>query len=163
MFGVEMLTNRLDGHLLIVAVGNAVFHAEIVDGVLLTFLDEQFQIALRMEGIQPAWRISQTIDDIGFEAVCVIYNRLHSVSLFKTFGIEFCLMFALDRRDTRSLGFDNSKRKSVAAKQHIVAIAFPLVVGHSFHLNLYARFRGLNSAFDVQHFPSCFFQHQVDV
>ena len=66
------------------AVGDIVLDAEVGYVVSLTLLDEQFQVALGVERIEATRWIAQAVDDIGLEAVCIIYYRLNAVSLFET-------------------------------------------------------------------------------
>ena len=96
MLRVEVLAHALDGHLLVVAVGDAVLHAKVGDVVPLSFLYEQFQVALGVESIEPTGRIAQTVDYIGLKAIGIVNDRSHPISLFEAVGIEFGLVLALD-------------------------------------------------------------------
>ena len=158
-----MLTHGLDSHFLIVAVGDTVLHAEIIDIASLPFLYQQLQVAFGMEGIQSARWVAQTINDVGLETIGVVDDRSCAIPLFQAIGIQFRLVLALDGRNTCSLGFDNSQRQTVAAKEHIVAKAFTLIVRHPLHLHFDASLRRLYGTFMVQHVPPCFLQHQVDI
>ena len=96
MLRVEMLTHALNRHLLIMTVGDIVINAEVGYVMSLAFLDEQFQVALGVERIEASRWIAQTVDDIGLEAISIIYYRPNSVPLFEAHGIEFGLVLALD-------------------------------------------------------------------
>ena len=123
-----MFTDRLDCHLLIVAVGDAVLHAEVVDVVPFTFLDHQFQVALGMESVQPTWRIAQSVYDIGLKAIGVVDDRSSPVTSLQAVGIQFGLVLALDGGCACPLGFDNGKGKSVAPEEHIIAESFSAAI-----------------------------------
>ena len=118
------------------AVSDAVLHAEVGNIVSFSFLYEQFQVALGVESVESTRWITQTINDIGLKAVGIVDDRSHSISLFKAIGIQFCLVFALDGRHACPLGLNDCKRQTIAAEQHIITIAFALIVGHPFHLDL---------------------------
>ena len=163
VLAVEMLTHGLDSHFLIVTVGDTVLHAEIIDIASLPFLYQQLQIAFGMEGIQSARRIAQTINDVGLKTIGVVDDRSCAISFFQAIGIQFRLVLALDGGNACSLGFDNCQGQTVAAKEHIVAKAFTLIVRHPLHLHFDACLRRLYGAFIVQHVPPCFLQHQVDI
>ena len=97
-------------------VGDAVLHTEVGNVVSFSFLYEQFQVALGVESVELTRRITQTVNDIGLKAVCVVYNRLHSISLFKAIGIQFCLVLALDGRNACPLGLNDCKRQTITAE-----------------------------------------------
>ena len=138
MLGIEVFTHRFDRHFLIMAVSDAVLHAEVGNVVSFSFLYEQFQIALGVESEQFAGRVAQPVNDVGLKAVGVVYNRSHPISLLKSIGIQFGLVFALDGRHACPLGLNDCKRQTIAAEQHIITIAFALIVGHPFHLDFNA-------------------------
>ena len=87
MLGIEMLTDGLYRHFLIVSVCNTIFNTEISNVVPFPSLYEQIQIAFRVESLKPAWGIAQTIYYIGLKAVGVIDNRLNTISLFKALSV----------------------------------------------------------------------------
>ena len=95
MLRVEMLTHALYRHLLIMAVGDIVLNAEVGYVVSLAFLDEEFKVALSVERIEPTRGIAQPVDDIGLEAVGIIYYRPYAIALFEAAGIELGLVLAL--------------------------------------------------------------------
>ena len=124
VLAIEMLTDRLDSHLLIVAVGDAVLHTEIRDIVSFPLLYQQLQVAFGVESIQSTRWVAQAIDDVGLKTIRVVDDRSYTVSLFQAVGIQFGLVLTNKRRFTCPLGFHNGKRQSIAAKEYIVAIAF---------------------------------------
>ena len=77
-------------------VGDIVLDAEVGYVMALTFLNQQFQVVLGVERIEPTRWIAQAVDNISLKAVGVIDNRLYTISLIKAFGIEFGLVLALD-------------------------------------------------------------------
>ena len=162
MLLVVMLTHGFDGHLLIVAVGDAVFHGEVCDVLAASFLYQAFQVVGGMETEQGPRRIAQAVDDVGLEAVGVVDDRPDSILFLEAVGIEFGLVFAFERRGCGTLGFNHGQRESVAAKQHIVGIADAFFVRHSVHFDLDTGFEGLHRAFGFEHLPPCLAQHQVD-
>ena len=138
MLGIEVFTHRFNRHFLIMAVGDAVLHAEVGNVVPFSFLYEQFQVALGVESVESTRRITQTINDMGLKAVGVVNNRSHPISLFKAVGIQFGLVFALDGRHARPFGLNHGKGQTITAEQHIIAEALALGIRHTFNLDLYA-------------------------
>ena len=124
MLTIEMLTDRLYRHFLIVAVCYAILNIEIAYITSVSLLNKQLQVVLCMESIQPSWWVAQAINYIGLKTIGVVDNRLYPISLFKAFGIQFCLVFAFYWRYACSLGFNDCKGQSIAAKENIVTLAF---------------------------------------
>ena len=103
MLGIEVLAHRLNRHLLVMAVGDAVLHAEVGDVVPFSFLYEQFQVGLGVESIEATGRIAQSVNDIGLKAIGIVDDRLHPISFLEALGIQFGLVLALDGRNARLL------------------------------------------------------------
>ena len=123
MLAVEMLTDSLYSHLLIVPVSNAVLDAKVAYIVSFSLLNEQFQVALCVESVQPSWWVAQAIYDIGLKTVGVVDDRSCTVFLFQAICVKFGLVLANEGRLACSLGFNDSQGQSIAAKEYIVAVA----------------------------------------
>ena len=163
MLLVEVLTHRLDCHLLICSVGDMVFHREIRNILATALLNHQLQVACRVESKQSAWRITQTIYDVCLKSIGVIYHRSHAILLFQTISIQLCLMLALDWRYRCTLCLNNCKRFTIATKEYIIHITHLVSIWHTLNLNLYARLEWLNCTLCRIDVPSRLTQHQVNV
>ena len=123
---------------------------------------KHLQIFKRMESRNLPLGESEAVNDKVFESVGEIYNRAHTVFPFQTVGIEFGLMLAGCRFHARPFRFDHGKRFSVGSEQHIVGIAYALIVGHPLNFDLDAGLPGLDVALGVEHVPSGFAKQKVD-
>ena len=154
--GIVMLANRLDGHFLIIAVGDVVLYREVRNVLSAPLLNHAFQVVLGMETIESARRIAQSVYHKSLESVGIVNHRTHPVLLFQAIGIQLCLMLALGRRYRSPLGFDYRQWLAVATEQHIVGIAHFVSVRHALQFHFHARLRWLYQSVCVKNFPPCF-------
>ncbi|MDD6253128.1 MAG: hypothetical protein PUA96_03595 [Bacteroidales bacterium] len=151
----------MDGHLLVVPVGDFIIDAEVRDVATAAMLDEKAQILFRVEGVERTGRIAQTVDNESLEAVGVVDDRPDAVLRLQAVCIEFCLVLSDGRVFHCTLGLNHCERLSVGAKEDIIHIADALLVGHSSHLYFDASFAGHNLPFHVQNIPAGVLKHQV--
>ena len=162
VLGVEMLAEPLDRHLLVRAVGNVFLHRHVGYILPLALLMHPYQVFLGVEGIYAAFRVADAVDEPRLVAVCEIDSRADAVFGFEAVGIEACLLFADMRIHARPLGLGHGGRLAVVAEEHIVGVAFTLVVGHSVYFHLHACLGGMLRTVDCENIPSCLAYHEVD-
>ena len=58
MLFVEVVADAVDGHLLVVPVGDFIIDAEVCDVATVAVLDEKAQILFRVEGVERPCRVA---------------------------------------------------------------------------------------------------------
>ena len=163
MLLVIMLADRLDGHLLVMAVGDAILDGKVGDILPSPLLDKALEVLRRMETKELPGRIAQAVDDPGLETVGVIDDRTDAILILQAVGIEFGLMLPLAGRNRRLLRLDDCQRPAVPTEEDIIRIAGPAGTRHPLQFYLDACPQRLDGTFLLHDRPPRFPQHQVDI
>ena len=159
---VEVVADAVDGHLLVVTIGNIIVGSEVRNVATTAVIDDYTQVFFCVEGIERPCRITKAIDDEGLKTISVVDDRANAILGLQAICVEFRLVLAYGRVFHRALSLNDCKRLSVCTEENVVHIANTMLVGHTGHLHLDAGLAGHNLSFHVQHVPSSIFEHQVD-
>ena len=162
MLAVEPFAHGLDGHFLVMAVGNVALHAKVADILAAPLLNQEFQVALGMERIEPPRRVAKTVDNVRLVTVGVIDYRAAAILLFEAVRIKFRLVLALYWRNRRLFRLDYSQREPVRTKKHVIGKTDTLPVRHPFHFDFDTRLRRLHDPLGRKHSPPCLAEHAVN-
>ena len=158
---VEMVADAVDGHLLIITVGDVIIDTEVRDVATVAVFDNKAQVFFRMEGIERSCRIAKTVNYEGLESVGIIDDRTDTVLGLQAICVEFCLVFADGRVFHRALSLNDGKRFTVCAEENVIHVTDAMLVRHSGHLNLDAGLVGHYLPLHIQDIPAGIFEHQV--
>ena len=162
MHFVKVIANRVYGLLLVIAVGDFVFDAEVLHRAPSTALEDQLKVILGENTKDTAGRIAQTVNYLRGEAIRDVNYWTHTVLGLQAICIEFCLLLSGFGVNRCAFGLNDRQRLPVRGKENVVCITDALLIGHALQFHFDAGFAGSHHALLLHNLPSGFLNEKVD-